>query len=260
MKLMCLDDDPRMESTLRRFAGRLGHQVSFHTASSTFKAQVKDQAPDLLVLDLSLGRESGIDVIAWLAQAQVQAPVVLLSGHGDDLLDTARRIARASGIEVLGAVNKGLIVRDLPPLLALGLRAAEPPEAPPLAAPTQLTAEALAGHIRERRIEPWFQPIVSPADGRVRGAEVLVRLRLPSGEVLGADAIVPPADSVGLILPLTEALFIRLIEYKGQLKPLNLEFLSVNLSATALDHEPAVALVRTLVERLEFANLRLAKA
>ncbi len=39
MKLICLDDDPRMEPALRRFARQLGHEVQFHTASAIFKAR-----------------------------------------------------------------------------------------------------------------------------------------------------------------------------------------------------------------------------
>jgi len=136
MNLICLDDDPRMEPALRRFAVRLGHAVRFHTAAASFKTDVQARPPDLIVLDLELGQENGIDIIHWLAQAQTRAPLILLSGHGDDLLDTARRIARASGIEVLGVVSKGRIVRDLPPLLARGRCESAPAVPVPVPVPT----------------------------------------------------------------------------------------------------------------------------
>ena len=244
MIVLCLNDNPRLESAVRRFAERLGHEVHFHAESTSFQAQVAAQPPDLVVLDLALDQKRGIDTIAWLAQAQVRAPLVLLSGQGDDLLNAARRSAEASGIEVPGTVNTEQLFRDLPPLLARALRDTRQP---PQAARSGLTPAALAQYIHERRIEPYFQAIVSPGNERLHGAKVLARLRLPSGEVLAAETIIPLAESAGLILPLTEALFARLIEYKAQLRPLNLGFLSVNLSATALDDQPPVALVRTLV-------------
>ena len=249
MKLICLDDDPRMEPALRRFAKQLGHEVQFHTASATFKAQIKCQAPDLVLLDLSLGQESGIDIIAWLAEAQIQVPIVLLSGQGDDLLDTARRIAKASGILVLGAVSKGQLVRDLPPLLAERSGGTAPLLIRPAAEPL-LTPHELEIHIKEGRIEPYFQPIVSAADRQLRGAEVLARLRLPSGQILGAPAFIPLAESTGLILPLPAALFTRIIAVARDLEPLQLEFLAVNLSAATLEQQPTIALVRRLIEGL----------
>jgi len=249
MKFICLDDDPRMEPALRRFAKQLGHEVEFHTAGATFKAQIKRQTPDLVLLDLSLGQESGIDIIAWLAQAQIQVPIVLLSGQGDDLLDTARRIATASGILVLGAVSKGQLVRDLPPLLAQRGGSAQPPLIRPAAAP-HLTSDELDRYIQAGRIEPYFQPIVSAADRQLRGAEVLARLRLPSGQILGAPAFIPLAEATGLILPLTAALFNRVITLASQLEPLHLEFLAVNLSAATLEQQPTIALVRRLIDGL----------
>ncbi len=251
MNLMCLDDDPRMEPALRRFAVRLGHAVRFHTAAASFKTDVQARPPDLIVLDLELGQENGIDIIHWLAQAQTRAPLILLSGHGDDLLDTARRIARASGIEVLGVVSKGRIVRDLPPLLEQGRREAPPPVPAQAAETPVLTVGDLARFIREDRIEPYFQPIVEPGDGRLRGAEVLARLRLPSGRVLGPAAFIPLAESAGLLMALSESLFARILRLKPQLVPLQLGFLSVNLSAAALDHDRAVALVRGLLVGLQ---------
>ena len=248
MNLICLDDDPRMEPALRRFAMRMGHTVRFHTAPATFKTDVEAQTPDLIVLDLQLGQENGIDIIQWLARTQTRAPLILLSGHGDDLLDTARRIARASGIEVLGAVGKGQIVRDLPPLLEQGRREAVAPV--PSAGALVLTPADLERYIREDRFEPYFQPIVDPRDGRLRGVEVLARLRLASGQILGAPAFIPLAESAGLLMALSESLFARIVRLRPQLVPLQLGFLSVNLSAAAMDHDRAIALVRMLLEGL----------
>jgi len=248
MNLTCLDDDPRMEHTLRRFAGRLGHQVHYYGTSDAFKAAVLAHPPELLLLDLELGEETGLDMMQWLADQHVHAPVILLSGHGDELLDTARRIASASGLDVRGAVNKAQMVRELPPLLADAKPA--PPSPPDAPAPLPLDSARLARHIENGCIEPFFQPIVAACDGSLRDAEVLTRLRLPNGRVLGAPQVIGVAEAAGLILPLTEALFARLLAAKEALSQLELEHLSVNLSVAQLDLERTIGLVQRLVDGL----------
>lgn len=248
MRLTCLDDDPRMERTLRRFAGRFGHEVRYHGNSAAFKADVLAEPPDLVVLDLELGRETGVDVIQWLAEQTIRPPLVLLSGHGDELLDTARRIAGASGLEVRGAVNKVAMVRDLPPLLGAPVHPATP--APSRAAATRLPLDGahLSRLIRDGRLEPFFQPIIAAADGALRGVEALARLRLADGSLIGAGEIIPVAEQTGLILPLTEAMFARLLASRETLSGLGLAHLAVNLSVAQLDVARSTDLVRRLVD------------
>jgi EAL domain-containing protein (putative c-di-GMP-specific phosphodiesterase class I) len=249
MNLTCLDDDPRMERTLRRFAGQLGHGMRYHATSTAFKEDVLQHPPDLILLDLELGQETGLAVVQWLAEQGIKAPLVLLSGHGDELLDTARRIASASGLQVHGAVNKAAMVRDLPSLLADFVPPPAPAAQQQAALPDLPDGDGLAAQIAGGQVEPFFQPIVA-CDGRLCDAEVLTRIRLPDGSVLGAAQVIPLAESAGLILPLTEALFERLIASRNTLCELALDHLSVNLSVAQLDVALTTALVRRLMDGL----------
>jgi diguanylate cyclase (GGDEF)-like protein len=56
-------------------------------------------------------------------------------------------------------------------------------------------------------IEPWFQPLVDSADGRIVGVEVLVRWRHPQEGLLAPAAFVPIAEELGLIGRIDEAVF-----------------------------------------------------
>lgn len=264
MQITCLDDDPRMESILRRFLTRLGHRLRFESSVMTFKASLAQDPPDLILLDLGLGRESGIDIIHWLAENGFAIPVVLISGHGDSVLDTARRVAQGRDLPTLGVVNKARISSELPALLkrlrsAPALANAPPTQQPPseqTEPPTSPTAddrldvEQLQSLIASNAIQPYLQPIVAPADGGLRGAEVLARLRLPDGRILGAGDFIPLAESEGLLYPLTESLFRTLIDQRAQLAQLSLGFLAVNLSPVCLHDQHIVDLVRSLVTGL----------
>ncbi len=249
MRLICLDDDPRVETVLGRFLRQLGHEVSFFRSITPFKAALAAAAPDAVLLDLGLGRENGIDVIHWLAGAGLEIPILLLSGHGDNVLDTARRIATASGIRVLGTVSKSRLVTELPLILARATRPL-PAGRPHPVHHTVLSRGQLEECIEAGLVEPHFQPIVFPGDGSLSGAEVLARLRLPDGTVLGADDFIALAEASGLLYAVTEALFERLIEMRGRLASLDLAFLSVNLSQQTLGDPRILTLVSRLVTGL----------
>ncbi len=247
MILSCLDDDPRMERTLRRFAGSLGHEVRFQTTSQALREDLDRQVPDIIVLDLGLGTETGVDVLGWLAEHHRTVPLVFLSGHGDELLDTARRIAQGNGLTVYGVVNKANLVRELPDVLSRRSPPERPKKAYAAQAQDSLTVGGLREALRAGRITPYFQPILSARTLQPVGAEVLARLSLPEGGVLGAGAFIPLAEQSGLIMDLTRVLSERLIELEPQLRPLGLDFLSVNLSAANVEAIGAAAIVKRLV-------------
>lgn len=251
MRLICLDDDPRIEAVLGRFLKRFGHTVDFQVSVASFKAALASDLPELILLDLGLGRDNGIDVIHWLAATYPDIPIVLLSGHGDDLLDTARRIARSTGIQVLGAVSKSRMVKELPAVLEKGVSTASRRPHQDLRTRDVLTRQELEWQIRAGGIIAYLQPIVSPSDGRLKGAEVLARLRLPSGQILGAAEFIPLAESSGLIYEVTETLFEHLIASRETLASYGLTFIAVNLSPLILQQERALVLVRRLVDGLE---------
>ncbi|MEA1048969.1 EAL domain-containing response regulator [Lamprobacter modestohalophilus] len=268
MHITCLDNDPRLEGLLRRLLRRLGHELRFDCSVNAFKNGLSEAAPDLVLIDLGLGQESGIDVIHWLADQSLRLPIALLSGRGDCLLDTARRIALGRDLEVLGIINKARLITELPPVLehwhrskATEQHAASP--APP--APATVTAsappcaqtpkppldvETLRGLIDQGAVVPYLQAIVDPSDGSLQGAETLARLRLPDGQILGAGDFIPLAEDHKLIYPITQSLVQTLIEQRQQLTPLGLKFIAINLPASGLDDQPALDLVRALVTGL----------
>ncbi|MEV6849007.1 EAL domain-containing protein [Actinoplanes sp. NPDC051411] len=63
--------------------------------------------------------------------------------------------------------------------------------------------EALAGDPVET-LPVWFQPVVSTADRRIVGAEALVRMRTPDGEILAPGHFIAAAEETGLVVPLGE--------------------------------------------------------
>jgi diguanylate cyclase (GGDEF)-like protein/PAS domain S-box-containing protein len=92
--------------------------------------------------------------------------------------------------------------------------------------------EALDGDTDET-LPLWFQPVVSTADRRVLGAEALVRMRTPEGEIVAPDHFIPAAEETGLIVPLGEHVLRRAVAHLldwGR----ELGYVSVNVSPRQL--------------------------
>jgi diguanylate cyclase (GGDEF)-like protein len=93
----------------------------------------------------------------------------------------------------------------------------------------------LPSALRRGEIETWFQPKVSLPDGRIYGAEALVRWIHPDLGFLGPDDFIPPAEQSGTIVVLTRHVITeavrqcRIWEDSG-----NALQVSVNLSARDL--------------------------
>ncbi len=94
----------------------------------------------------------------------------------------------------------------------------------------QLESELRRGLARGE-FEPWFQPIVSLADGRVAGYEALIRWRHPERGVVGPGDFLSVAEDTGLIETLDWRMLAEACSVFRERSAGEGTFLSVNVSA-----------------------------
>jgi two-component system, OmpR family, response regulator TctD len=82
MKLLLVEDDPSMRSTLARSLGRRGFQVSACGDGSQALALWRAAPPDVVVLDLSLPGLDGLQVLEHARRAGLATPVLILTARG----------------------------------------------------------------------------------------------------------------------------------------------------------------------------------
>ena len=104
--------------------------------------------------------------------------------------------------------------------------------------------------LEREEFEVYYQPCASIADGRIVGAEALVRWNHPERGLVMPDEFIPLAEETGLIIPLGEWVLTEAVHrakkwIAGGLPPLRL---AVNLSALQLQHEPLVAMVSSVLK------------
>ncbi|MBC8031555.1 MAG: response regulator transcription factor [Pyrinomonadaceae bacterium] len=115
-RILIIDDYAVVRDGVKKIFDEQPNAVVFGEASTASEALqlVRDQNWDLAVLDLSLGNQSGLDVLKEFKQIRPRLPVLILSMHSEE--EYARRAFKAgasgyitkdsSSAELAKAVNK----------------------------------------------------------------------------------------------------------------------------------------------------------
>ena len=82
MKLLLVEDDPSMQTTLQRTLGRRQIDVRVCGDGALAVAQWREIEPDVVALDLSLPHLDGLQVLAQARAAGLRTPVLLLTARG----------------------------------------------------------------------------------------------------------------------------------------------------------------------------------
>jgi two-component system nitrogen regulation response regulator GlnG len=171
-KLLVVDDEPSILHFFRRAFP--GPDVTLLTAATAADglAAVKREQPDVIVLDINLAGESGLDAYRHIRELDSKIPVIFITGHGT--ADTAIEAMR------LGAYEYLLKPLELDHLTDLVERAFEisrlmrvPATIPEVEAPTA-SSDALVGRC------PALQDVYK-AIGRVASQDVTVLILGESG-------------------------------------------------------------------------------
>jgi diguanylate cyclase (GGDEF)-like protein/PAS domain S-box-containing protein len=112
--------------------------------------------------------------------------------------------------------------------------------------------QALDGY-REATLPIWFQPIVSPATGRIVGAEALVRMWTTEGELLAPGHFIAAAEETGLVIPLGEHVLAQALRHLQKWRH-ELGYVSVNVSPRQLSEPGFVPMLARLLAKSGLAD------
>ena len=97
--VLVVDDDASMRDAMQRLFRSVGlHAEVFDSAAAFLQTKLAD-VPSCLVLDVRLPGLSGLDFQAELAKANIQIPIVFMTGHGD--IPMTVKAMKAGAIEFL---------------------------------------------------------------------------------------------------------------------------------------------------------------
>lgn len=81
--VLVVDDDQRLRELLRNFLSRNGFRVSVAGDSTEARERLTSMDFDLMVLDVMMPGESGLDLTAALRQQKKPIPILMLTAMGD---------------------------------------------------------------------------------------------------------------------------------------------------------------------------------
>ena len=246
-RLLVVDDEPTLCEFVCDVARANGYEPRQCSDLDAVVELLETFRPTLLLLDLKLPRQDGIEILRALHRLGCRVPVMLVSGEGARILEAAQRYGRSLELPVLGFLEKPIALAQLETLLHR--TAGEP---------LRLDETEITRALDHREFVPTFHPKIARCDDgawRVRGVEALVRWNHPRLGVLGADRFIAAAERTTVMGRLTEAMLAQALDAAATWEAdwdLNLD-VSVNLPTSQLGE---IDLPERLLAAVEARGLR----
>ncbi|MEQ8397597.1 EAL domain-containing response regulator [Thalassobaculum sp.] len=197
--LLVVDDEPDLGALVRDAATELDYSAVAVDSSDEFK-RCYNPSIDTVVLDLALPGTDGIELIRFLADQSSRASVILMSGCDPRVMNSARGLAEAHGLRVVGAISKPVDLDVLERLLGQSTHVA------PLR-PQRTAEQPSEGELRDaianKELRVHYQPKISLTSCQVTGVEALVRWQHPQRGLLSPAGFLATAVESDLIGDLT---------------------------------------------------------
>jgi EAL domain-containing protein (putative c-di-GMP-specific phosphodiesterase class I) len=215
LKFLAVEDHEFQRGMLLKMLARLGAtQVS--TAADGYAALEIVMAPgaaiDIIISDLDMPGMDGLEFMRHVGEAHIPVSIILASALESVLLDSVETMTRAYGVKILGVIQKPITPEKLAALIKLHLPAqvnANLARADGLS----FSIEEIVQGISNDEFEPFFQPKVELASGRIKGAEALARWRHPQKGIVAPYAFVGSLEDHNQIDKLTWLILSKSVDF-----------------------------------------------
>lgn len=252
-RILIVDDEKLARFTIREILVQAGHKIAEAANGNEAIALQKAEPFDIIVTDLNMPDMDGIEFFRHLSDIDYQGGIVLISGVGRRMLDTAENLAEAHNLNVLGTMEKPFIPAALANILG---RRDFKTRGTAKGLITRVSKEELKQGIINDELVVFYQPKVDIATRAVVGVESLVRWKRPESGIVGPDVFIPVAEKYGLIDDIATTVMTMAFRQGGAWRGDGLRLkVAINISMKNLSHVDFPELV---VTRAEESGLRAA--
>jgi len=228
--ILVIDDDAGLGEFISAAAHSLGVRCTVTADATAFFAELTSDIT-LVMIDLVMPHVDGVELLRLLAQQQCNVKIVLMSGLGNRVIETAEQLARTLGLSVIGHLRKPFRLRQLEELFA-GANLPVAQKAPSLPRETPFSDEELRSAIERDEFVNHYQPQIDIATGAAVGLEALVRWQHPLHGLLFPDTFISRLESLELIDELGWIVARRAFSEVNQFAPENGDGLALSLNVS----------------------------
>ena len=117
--LLVIDDEKDFCDLVVRVGTQLGYMATATSTAGDFKACYQADPPDLIVLDIVMPEQDGIELMRWLVEQGCSARIVIASGYNPVFANAAKMIGEFSGKLSVAFLQKPVKLADLRAQLAV---------------------------------------------------------------------------------------------------------------------------------------------
>jgi EAL domain-containing protein (putative c-di-GMP-specific phosphodiesterase class I) len=235
-KVLILDDDQEIGEMVVATVQGLGMDC---IATSDAKDFMEALNPDvtLILLDLVMPGVDGVEILRLLGEQGCQAGIIVMSGVGKRIVESAESLATTLGLSILDRLIKPFSIAQLEEIL-MQTRKPEMEHGTKPNRDTTINAIDLSRAVDQEEFILHYQPQIEIATGKCLGVEALVRWQRPGFGLIAPESFIEFAEELDLIDDLTWIVIKRGMSEMGAVtdrdgEPLSLSF---NLSVLSLRH------------------------
>lgn len=177
--------------------------------------------------------EDGFSVLRFLATIDYKGAVVLISGEGQDLLDSTSSLGKLYNLNVLNSLKKPITNIKIKELLDLHEGSFFLPRSKK--SNSSISHKELIAYIDSGNVVAFFQPQINLKTKKVMGFEVLARIIDDGGHIIMPDSFIELAEQYPeTIIDLTKKVILTAFEdLTSHLKSFENFSISLNISGKA---------------------------
>lgn len=246
-RILVVDDSATMRDMLTQYLQSGDYLVATAHSGTQALELMKTERYDVIITDLEMPEMDGYALIRSISELDWDPGVILCSQHDERSLHSARELAMAYSVNLLGTLTKPI---DRGLLLSTLNEVASTRSASHSGSETVLAESEFMRGLMTDGLAPVFQPKLDVKTGELVAAEAFARWRAPGGGLLGAGAVIRVAREKGYMDVLTYRMLELALEQQGKWKREGqIVPLSINVSSENLRKEDFADVVSGLADQ-----------